>query len=103
MTNEDQELVEIEKMLESMSDTTPPPSLRGETLNRARHAWQKSKNFSYRHIIVWAAAALLIFSLGYFIGMNKKVINNDDDINSAGQGLPKIEKEKQKEGDKNEK
>lgn len=100
MTNEDQELAEIEKMLESMSETTPPPSLRGETLNRARQSWQKSNNFSYRHIVVWAAAALLIFSLGYFIGMNKKGIDNDDDINSAGQGLPKIEKDKKKEGDK---
>lgn len=71
MNTEDQELLEIEKMLESMKDTAPAPELRGETLSQARLTWQESSNISYGHFFKWVAAAIVIFSIGYYMGTNK--------------------------------
>jgi len=102
MNTEDQELLEIEKMLESMNDTAPAPELRGETLAQARKAWQNSSNFSYVVVLKWAAVAIIIFSIGYFVGMNKKSNKNGLDVDTAGPKIMPIEqKNKQEKKDEN--
>ena len=73
MNTEDQELLEIEKMLESMKDTAPAPELRGETLSQARLTWQESSNISYGYFFKWADAAMVIFSIGYYMGTSKDI------------------------------
>lgn len=71
MNAEDQELLEIEKMLESIKETEPAPGLRGETLTQARKTWQRTSNFSCFTLVKWAAVAVIIFSVGYILGVKK--------------------------------
>ena len=93
MNTEDQDLVEIEKMLESIKDTQPSPELRGETLAQARKAWQNSSNFSVMLVLKWAAVALIIFSIGYLIGVNKmKTGSGNLDVDTAGPKIIPLEK-----------
>ena len=100
MNTEDQDLLEIEKMLESMKDTEPAPKLRGETLTKARKAWQNTSNFSYSLVLKWAAVALIIFSIGYLLGMNKMKSNKDNnglDLDTAGQKIIPLDQNKKQE------
>ena len=102
MNTEDQDLLEIEKMLESMKNAEPAPELRGETLAQARKAWQDTSNFSYSLVLKWAAVAFIIFSIGYLLGMNKMKSKNNNglDLDTAGQKLiPLDQKNKQEKKD----
>lgn len=103
MNTEDQDLLEIEKMLESIKDTEPAPELRGETLAQARKAWQNSSNFSYIAVMKWAAVAVIIFSIGYFLGMNKKSNRQGLDVDTAGPKIVPLEQKKKPENKDEEK
>lgn len=100
MNSEDQELLEIEKMLETMKEIEPVPELRGKTLSQARKAWQNSSNFSYIIVLKWAAVAVIIFSIGYLLGMNKMKSNdsgNGLDVDTARPKLIPLEQNKKQE------
>ena len=99
MNTEDQELLEIEKMLETMKDIEPAPELRGETLSKARKSWQSTSNFSYTNILTWAAVALITFSLGYFIGQSKDRLIDETSSptkDKMGEEIKKIKKDEDK-------
>lgn len=77
MNSEDRDLIEIEKMLETLKETEPAPELRGAVLGSARKTWQSTSNFSRVSLLKWAVAAIIIFSIGYYAGMLNNNRNNE--------------------------